>query len=137
MIAGRLRPFKTAKIGPGPREHKPGRTKRFLVLTLGAGVLSGVAALAGIPPFGSVQALLAPISQFLHPRQAPEPILASSVFPSVPPIHKTVDVYDPAPPAKRSNPAPAPPRASPTPHEHPSPTPPLQSSPSPSPKGGD
>ena len=115
------------KDASGPKERGPSRLGRNLLLILGAGVVSGMAALAGIPPFGSLQALVAPISQSLHPQAAPVLIQASAVFPPVPPVHKTVDVYDPPPPAARPNPAPPPaptPKASPTPTHHPSPTPP-------------
>lgn len=100
------------------------RARRYAALIFGAGIVSGTAALAGIPPFGSLQALIAPISQFLHPQPASGPIQASTIFPPVPPVHQVVDVYDPPP-------APQPPRTGPAPHPNASPTPPLRSSPSP------
>ena len=138
-------------VRPSSREKKPrrNRTGLFAVLTLGAGGLSGVAALLGVPPFGNLQTL---VTQFLHP-DSPSPIEAHTLFPPVPPVQKVVDIYDPAPPAPRPpvqaapQPAPQPaPQASPQPPEarptprppHASPTPtPIQSSPSPSPHGGD
>lgn len=120
MIVDRLRPQK-AKVAEGQREKRPNRTGRYLVLIFGAGVITGVAALAGIPPFGSLQALLAPASEYLHPQPPLTPIQASTIFPSVPPVHKTVDVYDPPPPARRSSPPPA--STSPRPTTSPSPTP--------------
>jgi hypothetical protein len=135
MIPYRLRPKGGAKVaGKVERKHK--RLGRYIVLIFGAGITSGVAALAGIPPFGSVQALLGPVSKTLHPTPPPSPILASAVFPSVPPVHKVVDVYDPAPPARKSEPQPPPkpPMTTPTPRHHPSPSPsPIHSSPSPPP----
>jgi hypothetical protein len=130
MIADRIRAQKSTGAA-GPRERKRTRAGRYIVLIFGAGVVSGTAALAGIPPFGSVQALLSPVSQLRHPRPEPAPINASAIFPPVPPVHKVVDVYDPPPPAQKSNPAPQPPATSPRPKA--SPSPPLHSSPSPTP----
>jgi hypothetical protein len=109
--------------GPGSRGGKPTKVWRYLVLIFAAGVVSGTAALAGIPPFGSVQALLSPISQLRHVQPDSTPINASAIFPPVPPVHKVVDVYDPPPPARKSNPAPQPPASSPKPKTSPSPTP--------------
>ena len=137
MIAGRIRP-RTAVNGHGePGDRKRSRLGRYLVLIFGAGVVSGTAALAGIPPFGSLQALLAPISQLLHPQPPAAPIQASAIFPPVPPVHQIIDVYDPPPPAPRATSAPRPPAASPkpkaSPSPRPSPSPTLRSTPSPSP----
>jgi hypothetical protein len=141
MFLGRQSIRGSVKPASGHEERGRSRLGRYLVLILGTGAVSGTAALAGIPPFGSLQALLAPISQLLHPQQAPTLIQASSIFPPVPPVHQTVDVYDPAPPAARPNPAPQPPAIAPSPtpkaKAKASPTPPLHSSPSPSPGGGD
>lgn len=137
MILRRRATHGSVKAASGPKDRERTRVGRNLVLILGAGVMSGTAALAGIPPFGSLQALLSPISQLLHPQQAPVVIRASTVFPAVPPVHKTVDVYDPPPPAARPNPAPQPPATSPKPKAKASPTPHLHSSPSPTPPGGD
>jgi hypothetical protein len=137
MIAGRLRPRTAANGGSDQRDRKRSRVGRNVVLIFGAGVVSGAAALAGIPPFGSLQALLAPISELLHPQPPAAPIQASAIFPPVPPVHKVVDVYDPPPPAPRATSAPQPPAAPPkpkaSPSPRPSPTPPLHSTPSPSP----
>jgi hypothetical protein len=137
MIGGRLRPRTAANGGSEQPERKRSRAGRYVLLIFGAGVVSGTAALAGIPPFGSLQALLAPISQLLHPPPPPTPIQASAIFPPVPPVHKVVDVYDPPPPAPRATSAPQPPAASPrpksSPSPRPSPSPPLHSTPSPSP----
>jgi hypothetical protein len=137
MIAGRIRPRTAENGGAEGRDRKRSRVGRYTMLIFGAGVVSGTAALAGIPPFGSMQALLAPISQLLHPQPPPAPIQASAIFPPVPPVHKVVDVFDPPPPAPRATSAPQPPAASPqprsSPRPRPSPTPPLHSTPSPSP----
>ena len=137
MIAGRIRPRTAVNRHSEPGDRKRSRLGRYLVLIFGAGVVSGTAALAGIPPFGSLQALLAPISQLLHPQPPPAPIQASAIFPPVPPVHKVIDVYDPPPPAPRATSAPQPPAASPkpkaSPSPRPSPSPPLRSTPSPSP----
>jgi hypothetical protein len=139
MIAGRLRPRTAVNGGAEQRDRKRSRLGRYVVLIFGAGVVSGTAALAGIPPFGSLQALLAPISELLHPQPPPIPIQASTIFPPVPPVHKVIDVYDPPPPAPRATSAPQPPaaspkpKASPSPRQRPSPSPPLHSTPSPSP----
>ncbi len=124
MMVDRLRPQK-AKVAVGQREKRRSRTGRYLALVFGAGAISGVAALAGIPPFGSLQALLAPASEYVHPQSPITPIQASTIFPSVPPVHKTVDVYDLAPPAQRSSPPPVAtsprPTTSPRPATSPSP----------------
>lgn len=139
MIAGRLRPRTAMNGGSEQSDRKRSRVGRYVALIFGAGVVSGMAALAGIPPFGSLQALLGPISQLLHPQPPPAPIQASAIFPPVPPVHKVVDVYDPPPPAPRASPVPQPPAASPkpksspSPRSRPSPSPPLHSTPSPSP----
>ena len=83
MIAGRLRPRRPAKVAAGhetaPEEQKPRRTRRYLVLIVGAGVVSGVAALAGVPPFGNFQAVLGPIGLLLHPPAPVEPINLKTV----------------------------------------------------------
>jgi hypothetical protein len=139
MIAGRLRPRTAVNGGTEQRDRKRSRIGRYLALILGAGVVSGTAALAGIPPFGSLQALLAPVSLWLHPQPPPAPIPASAIFPPVPPVHKVIDVFDPPPPAPPATSAPQPPAASPKPKASPrptprsSPSPPLHSTPSPSP----
>jgi hypothetical protein len=123
----------------GAELPKKSRTVRFALLILGAGGVSGVAALLGVPPFGSLQVFVKQIVQ--GPPSAP--IEARTIFPAVPPVHQVIDVYDPppaaapAPPAAPAAPAPKPPQATPTPrHAHPSPTPPVTSSPSPSPSPG-
>ena len=90
------------------RKRTPGRNRlfRFLVLTFGAG---GGAAL-----FAILIAGLPTVVALVLPAEPPAPLQASQLFPSVPPVHKTVvindpPVYRPAPPAARPVPAPMPP----------------------------
>jgi hypothetical protein len=125
----------------GLREKQPtrNRTGRFAVLILGAGALSGIAAMLGVWPFGGLQVL---VTHVIRGDETAAPIEARTLFPPVPPVHQVIDVYDPPPPVApappAAQPAPQPPQATPTPrHEHPSPTPTIHSSPSPSPKGDD
>ena len=138
MIVDRLFPRREAEVA-GRVERKRTRLGRYLVFIFGAGVTSGMAAIAGIPPFGSFQALVGPVSATLRPMPANGPIAARTIFPPVPPVHKVVDVYDPPPPARHSDPQPPkPPATTPTPRPHPSPHPsaspsPIHSSPSPTP----
>jgi hypothetical protein len=128
------------RAGSSDNQPKQNRTGRFAVLVLGAGAVSGVAAMFGVWPFGSMQAL---VNQIVHGPPT-GPIEARSIFPPVPPVHQVIDVYDPPPaappPAQPApKPAPQPPQATPTPrhaHPSPSPTPPVTSSPSPSPTPG-
>jgi hypothetical protein len=129
------------RAGSTDEQPKQNRTGRFAVLILGAGGVSGVAAMLGVWPFGSLQVF---VSQIVHGPPS-GPIEARSIFPAVPPVHQVIDVYDPppvAPPpppaAAAPKPSPQPPQATPTPRHHPSPrpTPPVTSSPSPSPSPG-
>jgi hypothetical protein len=133
------------RASSGEGQPKSNRTGRFAVLILGAGAVSGTAAMLGVWPFGSLQLF---VTQIIHGPPS-GPIEARSIFPPVPPVHQVIDVYDPPPPAAPAPPAPVappakaspkPPQATPTPrHEEPSPTPTITStpSPSPSPGGGD
>ena len=91
-----------------PRDHKPrkNRVLRFLVLTLGSGVIAALLAIviAGVP---TVLGLVFPTAP------APE-IKASAIFPPVQPVHKVIDVYDPPKQAPRPQPRPsAPPPSEP------------------------
>jgi hypothetical protein len=130
------------RAGSRDKESKPNRTGRFALLILGAGAVSGTAAMLGVWPFGSVQLF---VKQIIQGPPA-GPIEARSIFPPVQPVHQVVNVYDPPPRAAPAPPpppaakaSPKPPQATPTPRQHPSPTPPVHStpSPSPSPGGGD
>jgi hypothetical protein len=144
MSVRRIAARAAIRAGSGQEQPKKNRTGGFALLILGAGGVSGVAALLGVPPFGNLQVFVKQIVQ--GPPSGP--IEARSIFPAVPAVHQVIDVYDPAPPppppaaapAPPAAPAPKPPQppeATPTPrHAHPSPTPPVTSSPSPSPSPG-
>ena len=54
MILRRRATHGSVKAASGPKDRERSRVGRNLVLILGAGVMSGTAALAGIPPFGSL-----------------------------------------------------------------------------------
>lgn len=92
---------------------------------LSAGAISGLAALIGIAPFGDLRVL---INDSVY--GGPNQIQAGSVFPAVQPTHKTVDVYDAAPPPARSS---APPTSQPQASPGSSPRPSHSPRPSPSP----
>jgi hypothetical protein len=146
MSVRRIAARAAIRAGSGHEQPKKNRTGGFALLILGAGGVSGVAALLGVPPFGNLQVFVKQIVQ--GPPSGP--IEARGIFPAVPPVHQVIDVYDPAPPplpppaaapAPPAAPAPKPPQppqATPTPRHHPSPnpTPPVTSSPSPSPSPG-
>jgi hypothetical protein len=117
-----------ASRGDQPAEEKPKRNRAFLFLffTLGAGALSAIIALIGpslVTDAGAV------VTNAIVTNSPSAEIKAQTLFPPVAAIHKVIDVYDPAPPVKRSQPAPVPPAAapasspSPTPHRSPRPTP--------------
>jgi outer membrane biosynthesis protein TonB len=113
---------------PGSEETGPkrNRTRQFLVLTLGAGAVSGIVALVGPALVTNVGAAIT-----THVAVAtPQPIQATQLFPAVPPQHQVINVYDPPPPAKV---APAPP--APTAASHPTPSPEPRRSPRPTPSG--
>jgi hypothetical protein len=125
-------PKTAVRAGAAPGSDQPGRarnrTRQFLVLTLGAGAVSGIVALVG-------PALVTDVGAAITNHVAatvPQTIQATALFPPVPPQHKVIDIYDPAPPARQAAPAP-PPAAAPTPTHHESPQP--QRSPRPTPSG--
>jgi hypothetical protein len=126
-----------ARATAASEEPRPihNRTRQFLTLTIGAGVVSGLIALVG-PVL--VTAAGAALTTKIAASTA-QPIKASAVFPPVGPQHKTVDVYDPAPPVRQGAPAPAPPAhetepsPSPRPSHSPRPTPPPTPRPTPGP----
>ena len=109
-----------------PQKH---RTWLFLFLTIGAGAVSGILALVGP---GLVTDVGAAITTHVA-ATTPQPIKASAVFPSVPPQHQVIDVYDPPPPPRRAAPPAAAAQPSPTPTSHRSPRPTPSGSPRPSP----
>jgi hypothetical protein len=68
----------------------------YATLILSAGALSGIAALLGVSPFGGLQVF---VTNATHRDTLPSPIAARNLFPPVGPVHKVIDIYDPAPPA--------------------------------------
>lgn len=95
------------------RKPKPNRVGHFLAVTLGSGVIAALLAIV-------IAAGQAMVAAALPPDPTPQ-IAANTLFPAVPPVHKVVDVYDPAPPQ-----APPRPQSTPTPkpvHGSPSPQP--------------
>jgi hypothetical protein len=114
---------------PDPKERKRNRAGLFLVLTLTAAGMSGFLAMLGFGPFGSLQVLA---HQIISSGQSAQ-IQAGSIFPSVPPVHKVVTIYDPprsAPPAGSG-----PPEDQPSPSPKPSPKPEPSDSPEPGDNG--
>ncbi|HKV87721.1 MAG TPA: hypothetical protein VJT78_06970 [Candidatus Dormibacteraeota bacterium] len=117
MIVRRLASRRLVKTGSTEEEPRRKRAVRFLVLIIGSGTFAGAAAAIGIWPFGSVQALYAEV----FPTSGPPALAATTIFPAVQPIHKTVDVYQTPAPVRRSQPTAAPTQR-PSPHPTASPT---------------
>lgn len=117
-----------ARAGSGREEEEPKRNRAFLFFffTLGAGALSAIIALIGP---GLVTDAGAVVTNAIVSNSPSSQIKAQTIFPAVPAVHKVVDVYDPAPPRRSSQPAPPPPVA------HPSPSPTPSRSPRPTPSG--
>ena len=111
-----------AQADPQRKKHKTNRVFMFLLLTTGAGALAELIALLA-PGMVSGTGELITILQGNSPVQ----IEASTLFPPVPPQHRTVDVYDPAPTRSsapvRPTAAPPSPSPSPSPRRSPRPTP--------------
>jgi NAD-dependent SIR2 family protein deacetylase len=113
MIVRRLASRRLVRNGSTEEEPRRKRAARFLVLIVGSGIFAGTAAALGIWPFGSFQAMYAEV----FPTGGPSELSAASIFPSVAPIQKTVDVYQTPRPVRRSQPTAAPtsrPAASPS-----------------------
>ena len=102
MIVRRLVSRRAARKGSTAEEPKRERAARFVVVVLSAGLLAGVSAWLNIWPFGNVQQIIAAVFG-----SGTVQVPAASVFPSVGPVQKVVDVYD-APPSRQTS---APPRA--------------------------
>jgi hypothetical protein len=118
-----------ARRGERPAEEKPKRNRAFLFLlfTLGAGALSAMIALVGpslVTDAGAV------VTNAIVTNSPATQIKAQTLFPPVAAVHKVIDVYDPAPPVKRTQPAP--PAAAPA-TSNPSPSPSPRRSPRPTP----
>jgi hypothetical protein len=121
MISRRLAALRPARSTARDRTPRKNRTWRFILFTFGSGLLAAVIAvvIAGVP---TVLSLVIPVA-------APPQINASALFPPVPAVHKTVDVYDPPPkrvvtPPRPVAPTSPPERESPSPTHSPRPTPP-------------
>lgn len=98
-MISRLAIGRSAKTAPRDRKPRKNRILRFLVLTLGSGVIAALLAIAiaGVP---TVLGLVFPTAP------APE-IQADAIFPPVQPVHKVIDVYDPPKQAPRPQPEPS------------------------------
>jgi hypothetical protein len=133
MIARKIAARGGPHTGQEPRPPKRHRAWLFLLLTLGAGAISGILALIGPAVVTDVGATIT-----THVAATPDPqIQASALFPPVGPQHKVIDVYDPPPPARAAPPAPpaAAPHPSPSPEPRRSPRPTPLHSPRPTPSG--
>ena len=115
MIVRRLASRRLVRNGSTEEEPRRKRAARFLLIIFTAGVFAGVAAWLDVWPFGNIHTLIAEVFGSGGPSQ----IDAQTVYPSVAPVQKTVDVYATPPPARRTQPT-AP--ASSRPHASPSPT---------------
>ncbi|HSS93883.1 MAG TPA: hypothetical protein VLR46_07830 [Candidatus Dormibacteraeota bacterium] len=113
------------------RKPQRNRTGLFAALTVAAGFVCGLAAVLGIGPFSALHAS-ANYAGGKQPAVTPAAqIEARTLFPSVPPVTKVVNVNDPPR-------VPRPPEESPKPaHESEGPTSTLHSTPSASPEPGD
>ena len=121
MIVRRLAARGLARTGSTEEDPRRRRAKRYLLIVFSAGAISGLAALIGMGPFGDLRLL---INEAIY--GGPAQIQASSLFPAAKPTHATVDVYDPAPPARPTStaqPTPSAVSATPSPRRSPRPTP--------------
>lgn len=118
MIVRRLVSRRAARKGSTEEEPRRERAARFVVIVLSAGLLAGVSAWLSIWPFGNVQQIVAAVFG-----SGTIQVPAQTVFPSVGPVHKVVDVYDTPPPARRTTSPTQPPQSggSPEPRESPEP----------------
>ena len=125
MIVRRLAARGLARTGSTEEDPRRKRAKRYLLIVFSAGAISGLAALIGVGPFGDLRHL---IDETIY--GGPAEINASSLFPAAKPTYKTVDVYDPAPPARPTStagpsaaPTPSAAASTPSPRRSPRPTP--------------
>jgi hypothetical protein len=114
-------------IPPPSQRRTRGRARLFLVLTIGAGAGAGLFAMIASAFLVDLQNLVIDV----HSNITVQSIAASSIFPPVPPQHKTIDVYDPPAAGPPANPSP---NATPPPDPSPSPDRPRRS-PRPTPSG--
>lgn len=121
MIVRRLAARRLVRTGSTEEEPPRKRAARFLIIILVAGTLAGVASYLGVWPFANVQTLVKQTFGGGKPQ-----IAAKTIFPPVQPVHKVVNVYDPAPaPQPTAAPTTPPPKATPraTPRATPSASP--------------
>lgn len=102
---------------PAVRDRRPARNRvvRFIVLCLGAGALAALLAI--------LLAVLPALIVLAFPTQPVPEIQASTLFPTPSPVHRVIDVYDPAPVAPRPRPTQPPAGSTPRPSFSPSPEP--------------
>ena len=138
MIVRKLAIRASARKGAQDMQPKQSRVGLFLLLTLGAGAGAAIASLVGTSILLDLQGVAANVAQ----ANRPPVIEARALFPPVPAVHKTVDVYDPAPAGGApvaSRPAAQPPAGerdgggAPPPMPDPSPRPTRSPRPTPSP----
>ena len=92
MIVRKLAFRAGARKGAQDMQPKQSRVGLFLLLTLGAGAGAAIASLVGTSLLLDLQGVAANVAQASRP-----PVIeARALFPPVPAVHKTVDVYDPA-----------------------------------------
>jgi hypothetical protein len=84
----------TLGIPSGKKRNKRNRAGWYAALILGAGALTGIAALLGVWPFGDLRVF---VSDAMRPHASSSQIQARAIFPPVGPQHRVLDVYD-APP---------------------------------------
>jgi hypothetical protein len=130
MIVRKLAIRGSARAGSEHQRTNRNRIWLFTWLTLGAGAVSGLIALFGASVLVQMQTVVIDVSG----KTGVPAIEARALFPAVPATHKTVDVFDPAPPAAPpSKPAAKPPVAATAPPPSPMPSPTHHRSPRPTP----
>lgn len=129
MIVRKLAIRGSARAGSEHQRTNRHRIWLFTWLTLGAGAVSGLIALFGASVLVQMQTVVIDVSG----KTGVPAIEARALFPAVPATRKTVDVYDPAPPASPSKPVSKPPVAKPAPMPSPMPSPTHHRSPRPTP----
>ncbi len=108
---------RSARAGSQEDRPKRNRLRLFLLLTLGAGGGAWIAALIANSWLGYLATLVIDV----HSSMGPQVIEARTMFAPVPPVHKTVTVYDPPAATGPSRPTQKPAGTPPTPGSNPSP----------------
>ena len=136
MIVRKLAIRAGVRKGAQDMQPKQSRVGLFLLLTLGAGAGAALASLVGTSLLLDLQGVAANVAQ----SNRPPAIEARALFPPVPAVHKTVDVYDPAPAVAQGSPSRSAPRPAPeadgAPRPDPSPSARPTRSPRPTPSPG-